>query len=900
VIDVVTEPPACGYDFEIVFTKEERISSGRHVKSRFECCAGSDDSPCFRSNRDRLHVLRFAFILLGVQFCAALAAQEFLIEPIPGWTTSSEVKDRNNPLEKQVSAGVFALLLDVEINGATRERFLHAAEKFVSSAGVEANSRLSFVFDPSYQRLVIHKVALHRGEQIFNQLEPDRIRVIQQEKDLDRLIYNGSKTALLFLEDVRVGDWVEYAYTVRGRNPIQEEHFFDSLQLSYPFPIQTENYRLLWPRTNPPLRMQISGNAPKNRQEIDSFYEYAWHWENRRGEEIESFLPVSVYPYTLVHFSDYKSWADVANWAIKSFHPERVTEVLYQKIMRIRDENATDEQRVLKALEFVQDDIRYLGIENGVNSHQPTDPSVVFARRYGDCKDKALLFCTILRFFESVDASPVLVSSRFRWKAQSFVATPLIFDHAIVRIILNGKTNFVDVTRSFQRGPLGQRFVDDFGAGVLLDETAPGLITIPFTGAGMPKTLIEEDFAVATNGATELSVTSTFEGRDADLMRQGFASTSRDSLGKNSLDFYQKYYEGIVTRATAEIHDDERFNRVQLVRRFFIPNIWKPARQTNYIACEFVPYGILDRLYIPAKKQRRWPLAVPFPENFIHTIKIQTHERWRVPSQEKTIQTKAFLFHHRTTSTNNQTEVRSQILTLNAGVAVDDMTEYSAALGEIPRYLGLTITKPVAGMARSDSPNWGLWIAGVSYSAVLLIAAIVIYRYQPRTSPEPLLPDPNLTGLGGWLILLGIGLISATFGRVLSLVKTSAVYTTANWSALTDSTRTGYDPVLPPLLLFERFTNLTLVIFALLLVALFFRKKRIFPTVLIAYLSFQAITFTLDEVVAESRKIKTSAINSIVNVPRPATPDMVGALLPLVVWGLYVVRSKRVKLTFVN
>src|SRR6185503_4041090 len=152
------------------------------------------------------------------------------------------------------------------------------------------------------------------------------------------------------------------------------------------------------------LRVQISGEAPQNRNLTDEFHEYAWHWENRTGQEFEEFVPSHTIQYTLVHFSDYKTWADVASWAEKSFRPETVSEELHQKIKRLRDDNATDEQRVLKALQFIQDEIRYLGIENGINSHQPTDPSVVFARGYGDCKDKALLFCTMLRFFDGVDA----------------------------------------------------------------------------------------------------------------------------------------------------------------------------------------------------------------------------------------------------------------------------------------------------------------------------------------------------------------------------------------------------------------------------------------------------------------------------------------------------------------
>jgi len=846
----------------------------------------------------RIQFIGLVFSLLYTCGFGLLAAtnQEVVIEPIPYWTTSIDVKDYNNPLAKQANAGVFLLLFNLEINAATGERFVHVAQKYTSSVGVEANSRLSFTFDPSYQQLVLHKIIIHRGDRILSQLEPDRIRVIQQEKDLDRLIYNGAKTAFLFLEDVRVGDWVEFAYTIRGRNPIETGHFFDVLQLRYPFPIQTENYRLLWPRTNQPLWVQICGEAPKSRNLTEKFYEYAWHWENRRGEEFEELVPLYMIQYTLVHFSDYKTWADVANWAEKSFRSETVSEELHQKIMRIRQDNATDEQRVVKALEFVQDEIRYLGIENGINSHQPTDPSVVFARGYGDCKDKALLFCTILRFLDKVDATPVLVSSRFRRNVQNFIATPLVFDHAIVRVILNGNTNYVDVTRSFQRGPLDRRFADYFGAGILLDENSPGLISIPAKDAGTPRTRIEENFDVSTSGATELVVTSSFEGRDADLMRQTLASASQDSMEKNLVTHYRKHYPGIVPTDRPRLHDDEDFNRLQIRRHYFIPNIWKPALRTNFITCEFASYGMFDRLYMPAKRDRKWPLAIPFPDNFIHTMRIETHEPWRIIPRDKVIRNKALLFHNRVTITNNHIEVTSQIMPLGSGVAVKDLPEYWAALDEIPRFLGLAITKPVGDAGRSDSPNWSIWIAGICYCAVLLTGAMVVYRYRPKSPPELCLPsNPNLQGLGGWLILLGIGLLVAPFVRIHFLAKSGVVYSTSSWRNITDPA-SGYDSLLAPILLYELFFQLTLLVFSLLLVVLYFQKKRIFPTVLIAYLLFQFVAFTVDEVLVRTRSGK--AVTS--NVRPPAAPAMAQTLAPLIVWGLYVSRSKRVKMTFLN
>jgi hypothetical protein len=841
-------------------------------------------------------VLSLFFMCVALRVIAALQ-QEITIEPVPNWASSENIKEYDNPLEKQANSGIFCLLFDAEINGGTKERFFHFANKFLTSSGVEDNSRLSFNFDPSYQQLILHKIVIHRGNEVLDQLDLSKIRVIQQEKELDRLIYNGAKTALLFLEDVRVGDWVEYAYTIRGRNPIENGHFYDSMQLRFAFPIQTENYRLLWPQTNQPLWLQICGDVPKNRKMTDQYYEYYWHWEDRPGQEVEDFVPIGTVQYALVHFSDFRTWPDVANWAGKSFQsPGTVSEELYQKAMAWRNEKITDEQRAVKALQFVQDDIRYLGIENGVNSHQPTDPSVVFARGYGDCKDKALLFCTILSFFD-VDASPVMVSTSFRQGIKSFIPTPLPFDHVIVRVVLDGKTNYVDTTRAFQRGLLGRRFTDLYGEGLPLDENSSGLVAVSTTNAGLPQSIVDENFDVATNGTTALTVTNTYKGRDADFMRQGLASISRELLGKNLLADYQKYYADIVATKAPEIYDNTELNRIQMIGHYFIPNIWKPAAQTNFITCEFAAPGIMSRLFVPAKKDRKWPLALLFPEDFTHRIQIETHEPWRIIPMEKKIQTKEFLFYDKTACTNNRVTIVSQLLTFNYGIAVADMPEYLAAVDQISRSLGLAVTKPVPGAGQDGSPNWSIWMGAVFYSVILLIGATAVYRYKPKSPPIIAFPfDPKLEGLGGWLILLGFGLIVGNLVHIGFLIKTSHAYSVQNWRVYTDPANAAYNALTAPLLLFELFTQLTSLCFGILLVVLFFQKRRIFPILVIIYLSFQFIAVTLDQGLAQTIKVKGVITNSHATAIQPVGQSLV----PLIIWSLYLTRSKRVKLTFQN
>jgi transglutaminase-like putative cysteine protease len=835
-------------------------------------------------------------VILGYHFQAVAAEQEFAIEPAPNWISFVTIATNANPLEESASSGIFVMLLDTEINGGTKERYLHIAEKFLSTAGVEANSRLSFSFDPAYEKLILHKIVIHRGSEILDQLDPAKIRVIQQEKDLDRLIYNGARTAFLFLEDVRVGDWVEFAYTIRGRSPLGKGHFYDSMQLRWSFPIQTENYRLLWPRTNQPLWVQPVGDVPRTRGVTAQFYDYAWRWENRPGQEFEDFVAPTALPYALVHFTDYQNWEDVAIWAGESFRAQPPSKDLKQKVLEFQSSGSTPEERVVKALQFVQDEIRYLGIENGVNSHQPTDPSIVLARGYGDCKDKALLFCTILHSLD-VEASPVLVSTRLKARVKGLRPTPWMFDHVIVQVLLPGKTNYVDVTRTFQRGALDKRYVDDFRAGVLLSESSPGLIDIPFTRAGFPKTTVDEFFKIPTNAApTKLTIEKVFEGSDADYVRQQLATTSRDSLNKSALAYYRKFYPEITSTAALVAQDNPDLNRIRIVEYFEIPKIWAVSpQQTNYISCSFFADGIRQRLYVPSKKERKQPLMVPFPENYLHRIVIDTPEVWQVNSVKKEIQNKAFVYQHRTTSTNNRVFFVNQIVTLAPGVVATDVPAYVDALDQIPdNFLTLTINKPIHTRLEAGAPNWAILSAVLSYSTVLVMLAIMGYRFKFKH--PPLIPayGADLQGLGGWLILVGFGLFSGILVRAAGLAKIIPAFSGERWQVVTNPASPSYSALRAPVLIFELFNWITLFALLILLIVTFFQKKRVFPALFITFLSLQFLTSTLDVFLVYWLHQSMTTANTTSAVMKGPL------LLATVLWTLYMLRSQRVKLTFVN
>src|SRR3982750_3322319 len=69
--------------------------------------------------------------------------------------------------------------------------------------------------------------------------------------------------------------------------------------------------------------------------------------------------------------------------------------------------------RVAAVLRLVQRQVRYLGGEIGAGTHAPSAPDLVYARRWGDCKEKALLMVAMLHAL-GVDASPALVNTERR------------------------------------------------------------------------------------------------------------------------------------------------------------------------------------------------------------------------------------------------------------------------------------------------------------------------------------------------------------------------------------------------------------------------------------------------------------------------------------------------------
>ncbi len=156
----------------------------------------------------------------------------------------------------------------------------------------------------------------------------------------------------------------------------------------------------------------------------------------------------------------------------------------------------------------------------------------------------------------------------------------------------------------------------------------------------------------------------------------------------------------------------------------------------------------------------------------------------------------------------------------------------------------------------------------------------------------------NLEGIGGWLILVLIGLIISIITSayaaweydIKSLIEKSLYVCLDPQSEL-------YNLFVIPTLIYELFINIGSVLVSIVLLILLFKKKKKFPKVFCIFNIVYIFLFIIDNVLAIKMQ---KAYNQDVSYSGVLSSDVIRQLIPTIIWVNYMIRSERVKNTFVN
>lgn len=203
----------------------------------------------------RLLVLICLPVFCGVAFATSpgtsseaqtTSGMELVIEPRPEWI--QQYPDVVPKMDARAPMQFRLVEHQVLINAKKTARYTRKIQSVHRFSGLDAGSQIEVTFDPAYQQLIFHELAIVRGNERRDKLKSGSISFLQREPNLERQMIDGRITASIVLDDVQVGDEIELAYTIRGANPVFDGRFVDMVWArSDRAPINLYRYRLLSP-----------------------------------------------------------------------------------------------------------------------------------------------------------------------------------------------------------------------------------------------------------------------------------------------------------------------------------------------------------------------------------------------------------------------------------------------------------------------------------------------------------------------------------------------------------------------------------------------------------------------------------------------------------------------------
>ena len=562
------------------------------------------------------------------------------------------------------------------------------AQSLVGDAG-----RVQIEFVPDFQTLTIHRIELLRDGRWQNRLVPERISLARRESDFEQDMTDGSATALLVLDDVRVDDVIRVSYSIAGSNPILAGQTADWSTLGWTSPMMRSNLRVLYdPGTEFRVYRENTALEPQVRRSADGV-EVQVLARDLTPTVFEDSYPVWYQPYPTVEIAAARTWADVVAWALPLYpkHDAPFDDELERRIAQwkaLPDPVA----RMTAALRTVQNDVRYFGIEIGDNSHRPNSPDLVWRRRYGDCKDKVYLLSTLLHRL-GIDAVPALVNTERGKATGGFVPSASSFDHVIVRARIGDQTIWLDPTIDQQGGDPRRVDLADYG---MVLPVAPGVSALetiaPPREANAGVDLSERFVPDADGKSMTFEVDTIYTGTSADFQRRNTLSERGDELARRYSEYYRKRYGDVDAIGTPTVTDDPVANRLVVHERYRL-NSPLQTESSGVRGLDLFAEALDTPSALPASLDRKGPLAFTERGRYRHVVTVQLPPLWTPTFSDENSDSRsdAFAFHRNVSIKDRTVTLEYQLDVGRDEVPADRVAEHLQALRKVRDDLSATL-----------------------------------------------------------------------------------------------------------------------------------------------------------------------------------------------------------------
>ena len=181
-------------------------------------------------------------------------------------------------------------------------------------------------------------------------------------------------------------------------------------------------------------------------------------------------------------------------------------------------------------------------------------------------------------------------------------------------------------------------------------------------------------------------------GEDAAIVRAHYATTAREQIDRENLDYFAKLYPQITQSAPSTFMDDEAGNRVETDQFYRLDNDWTPPPNGSvWYAFQIFTHNVSEAIRLPGDSARGMPLGVTYPRHEIFHLQATLPPTTEIANDQKTVQNPSFYFHRYITINGNQLGLDYEYNALADYVPVDGVAQYVNQLGQASDLLGYTI-----------------------------------------------------------------------------------------------------------------------------------------------------------------------------------------------------------------
>jgi tetratricopeptide (TPR) repeat protein len=404
---------------------------------------------------------------------------------------------------------------------------------------------LSLTWQPAHGDLTVHALEIVRGSERIDVLKSGaKFSILRREQQLEKLSLDGQLTAVMTIPDLRIGDVLRLTMSNTERDKVLAGRVQTALPL-VPLPVQLGfgQARLVWPASETLKWKSLLPEVKATPRDIaGGRKELVFPYPVAKLPDLPKNIPARFTPIPFVEATNFTGWQDVA----------AVMAPLYETNGAIADGSelakvadgimaASNDPivRMSRALQVVQDDVRYQLIALNTGNYEPQSPAQTWQSRFGDCKAKTLLLLALLRRMD-ITAEPVLANIKLGDLVADRLPSAQAFDHVFVRAEVSGESFWLDGTATGAR-LADIRDVPRFGHVLPVRAAQTGLLALPTRADARPAfaSTIEYDasagllmpmpvkFKLSLTGAQAEKMRATGDGDQESLQKWAEEQTNR-------------------------------------------------------------------------------------------------------------------------------------------------------------------------------------------------------------------------------------------------------------------------------------------------------------------------------------------------------------------------------------